>query len=124
MSTYPPTIEQYAAIPILIILALAAVFFCSLIARRLRPAQPTCTETSTFESGRPAFGGPREFPFRYYGFVFVALMLPGVLAFLLIWAAEFRTLLERGQDSVAGIFGFMVIVGTALAYVWRKSGFR
>lgn len=124
MSTYPPTIEQYAAIPILIIMALAGVFFCSMIARRLRPDQPTGTATSRFESGRPAFGGPREFPFRYYGFVFVTLMLTGVLAFLLIWAAEFRTLLERGHDSVAGILGFMVIVGTGLVYAWRKSGFR
>ena len=124
MSTYPPTIEQYAAIPILIIMALAAVFLCSLIARRLRPRHPTGTDHSKCESGRPALGGPREFPFRSYGFVFVALMLPGVLAFLLIWAAEFRTLFERGHDSATGIIGFMVIVGTGLVYVWRKSGFR
>ena len=65
-----------------------------------------------------------NFPSVITGLSLLALMLPGVLAFLLIWAAEFRTLLERGHDSVAGIFGFMVIVGTALAYVWRKSGFR
>ncbi len=124
MSTYPPTIEQYAALPILVAMALSLVLFCWLIARRLRPRQPTRTKTSKFESGRPAFGGPREFPFRYYGFVFVALLLPGILAFLLIWAAEFRTLLEAGHDTAAGIIGFMLIVGTGLAYVWRKSGFR
>jgi NADH:ubiquinone oxidoreductase subunit 3 (subunit A) len=108
----------------LVILALAAVFVCSLMARRLRPRQPTGTTPSRFESGPSVFDRPREFPFRYYGLAFVGTMLPGVLAFLLIWASEFRVLSERGQDSAAGILGFLVIVGTALAHVWRKSGFR
>ena len=124
LSINPPTIEQYGAIPILVIMALAAVFVCALMARWLRPRQPTGTDTSRLESGRPASARPREFPFRDYGFAFVALMLPGVLAFLLIWAAEFRVLFEHGHDAAAGIVGFLVIVGIALAHVWRKSGFR
>lgn len=124
MSTYLLAIEQYAAIPILIIMALAAVFFCSLMARRLRPRQPFGTATSRLGTGRTAPGSQREFPFRDYGFAFMALMLPGILALLLIWAAEFRNLTERGHDTLAAIIGLMVIVGTGLAYVWRRSGFR
>jgi NADH:ubiquinone oxidoreductase subunit 3 (subunit A) len=114
-------LEQYAAILILVIMALATVFLCMLASRRLRPSPPA-SNTPVPPAATP--GWRRDVPFHRYGLAFVALMLQGAMALLLIWATEFRALLASGQDGTIGIVLFLLVICVGLSSVWRKGGFQ
>ncbi len=111
-------VQQYAAILVLVIVALAMVFCCRLISSYLRLSRSHANvKDKSYVDGEPTF------PFKHYGIAFVALGLQGALALLLIWIAEFRTLLLQGKDPLIEILVFLTIIGSGVVTIWRKAGF-
>ena len=111
-------------VPILILAALAALFAAfSLIAGSLAgPKRWNRAKLQAYESGieptpQPQGGG--RFPVKYYVTAMLFILFDIEIVFLYPWAVTFTSL---------GVFGliemvlFIVTLGVAYAYVWRRGG--
>ena len=108
-------------LPILIILAAAAVFgFGSLLASRLvRPSRPYRAKLSTYESGAPLFSDARaRIPMRYYIIAMLFVIFDLETVFLYPWAVIYK------QLGLFGLVEMLLFIGVLLVgyfYAWKKG---
>lgn len=119
-------IEYY--IPILIVLAVGAVFamatvFSSVI---FGPQRPNSDKTSTYESGMKPVGTTRErVSIKYYLVAMLFIIFDLEVIFVYPWAVQFKKLLgEIGNSVFYSMLIFLVVLELGYLYVYKKGGFK
>ncbi|MGD9677944.1 MAG: NADH-quinone oxidoreductase subunit A [Vulcanibacillus sp.] len=104
-----------------ILLPLIAI---EIVARFLRPSNPTESKITTYESGIEPTGDARvQFNVRYYLYALLFVVFDVEAVFLYPWAVAFDDLSKLSAFALIEmvIFIFMLIIG--LAYAWKKKVF-
>lgn len=108
-------------IPVLVILVIAQVVALAVwsLSTFLGPKRPSAHKEAPFEFGNPSSGvGGRRFAVKYYLVTLFFLIFDLEAAFIYPWAVLLRKLSWGG--AVEMLF-FLLLVTTALAYVWKKG---
>lgn len=103
---------------------LLPVVAIELVARILRPSNPTENKITTYESGIEPTGDARvQFNVRYYLYALLFVVFDVESVFLYPWAVAFDDLSQLSAFALIEmvIFIFMLIIG--LAYAWKKKVF-
>jgi NADH-quinone oxidoreductase subunit A len=119
--------STYIPAGVTILLALGFTGLLMAAAMFLGPKRITAEKLTPFECGMDPIGSPRaRFSVKFYQVAILFLVFDVEIAFMYPWAVNYRelSLTAAGLPSSFGlvIMGlFMVILGVALAYVWRKK---
>lgn len=88
-------------------------------ARVLQPKRPNQVKTETYECGIETIGDAWvQFKVQYYLYALVFLVFDIELVFLFPWAVAYNQL---GLFAFVEMFIFIVLLGVALVYAWRKG---
>lgn len=95
----------------------------SFVTRLIRAHRPHFSKRIAYECGEPPTGEAWvQYNVRYYLYAMLFVLFDVEAAFLIPWAAEFRTLYKTIGPVVAfemsAFVGFLLL---ALAYAWRKG---
>lgn len=114
-------------LPVLLILAVAAVFAAAFlgISFWLGPRKPDETKESTYECGIPVRGNTQiRFFVRFFLIAVFFLLFDLEAVFLYPWMMLFNGLQQAGHGLFAlgemGAFVFVLLVG--FVYIWKKGG--
>lgn len=117
--------NSYINMAIFIAIGIALpVVAIEMVARVLRPKNPTEEKLITYESGLTPIGDARvQFNIRYYLYALLFVVFDVEAIFLYPWAVAFDSLLQYGPFILLEmlIFIFMLVIG--LVYAWRKKVF-
>jgi NADH-quinone oxidoreductase subunit A len=108
-------------VPILIFLAVAAVFPVAtlLIAYVVRPSTYNKTKVEAYECGVPPSGEARaRYPVRFYVLAVLFVVFDVETIFLFPWAVKYRVLGLFGFVEMLVFLGILVI---GFAYAWKKG---
>lgn len=115
-------------IPILIVLAIGAIFaiatvFSSVI---FGPQRPNSDKISTYESGMKPIGTTRErVSIKYYLVAMLFIIFDLEVIFIYPWAVQFKKLLgEIGNSIFYSMLIFLVVLELGYLYVYKKGGFK
>jgi NADH:ubiquinone oxidoreductase subunit 3 (subunit A) len=90
-----------------------------LIARILQPKRSNAIKLETYECGIETVGDAWvQFKVQYYLYALVVLVFDIETVFLFPWAAAYNQL---GWFAVIEMIIFILLLGVALAYAWRKG---
>ncbi len=90
-----------------------------LIARALQPKRPNPIKLETYECGIETVGTAWvQFKVQYYLYALVFLIFDIETIFLFPWAVAYNQL---GLFAFGEMFVFIVLLGVALVYAWRKG---
>jgi NADH:ubiquinone oxidoreductase subunit 3 (subunit A) len=110
-------------IPILILLALAAVVAGSIqilnavFSLKLR----TSRKLSTYESGVPVIDAShKRISIQFFVIAMVFILFDVEIAFIFPWALVFRS---AGWPLFVEMFAFLLVLGVGYAYIWKKGAF-
>lgn len=113
-----------AYVPILVLGALAAAFavFSVVVASVVGPKRYNRAKLAAYECGveptpQPAGGG--RFPVKYYLTAMLFIIFDIEIVFLYPWAVHFDAL---GMFGLVQMLIFVVLIGIAYAYDWRRGG--
>jgi len=107
--------------PVLVIVIIGQVVALAVwaLATFLGPKRPSSHKVAPFEFGNPSEGvGGRRFAVKYYLVTLFFLIFDLEAAFIYPWAVLLRKLSWAG--AVEMLF-FLLLLTTALAYVWKKG---
>ena len=115
-------IEQYAAIGIMMIVAIGFGIVLANINKWIGPKKPSDEKLSTYESGMEPVKSARErFSVKFYLVAMMFIVFDIEIVFMYPWAVKFKQL---------GVFGFVemiVFIGILLVgylYIWRKGALK
>jgi NADH-quinone oxidoreductase subunit A len=115
-------IEQYAAIGIMMVVAIGFGIVLANINKWIGPKKPNDEKLSTYESGMEPVKSARErFSVKFYLVAMLFIVFDIEIVFMYPWAVKFKQL---------GLFGFvemMIFIGILLVgylYVWRKGALK
>lgn len=112
-------LEQFTFVGVLLCVALFLAAAMLGMAWLLRPKRPNPRKSETYECGLQPHGGPWvQFKAQYYIFALVFLVFDVEAVFLLPWALTYNLL--PFYAVVEGVL-FILLLGVALAYAWRKG---
>jgi NADH-quinone oxidoreductase subunit A len=113
-------VSGYAAILVYLVVSLLVGIAVSSISAQLGPRAPGGLKRVTYESGIIPERPVSHFSVRFYRVAMLFLVFDvGVMA-LYPWATNVASFQQAGFDKA---LAFLVIVGMAFAYVWRRGGF-
>lgn len=119
---------DYAAIGILVLIAVAFGLFNLIASTILGPSRNGPTKTQTYESGMIPFGTARKrFNVRFYILAMTFLVFDVEIVFLYPWATVFPNLSTVGDlpgQFLARMVFFIATSVVAYLYAWRKGVFR
>ena len=122
MSSASPTagfLAQHASILVFLAAVVGALLFALVLWAALRPSRHSEEKLTTYECGEDPVGGAWvQFNIRFYVFALIFLVFDVEAVFLLPWAVVFRKL---GLLAFVEGLVYLLILGVALAYVWRKG---
>ncbi len=117
--------NSYISMAIFILIGiLLPIVAIEIVARLLRPKNPTESKMTTYESGLDPIGDARvQFNIRYYLYALLFVVFDVEAVFLYPWAVAFEDLSQLSAFALIEmvIFIFMLIIG--LAYAWKKKVF-
>lgn len=117
--------NSYISMAIFILIGiLLPIIAIEIVARFLRPSNPTEAKITTYESGLDPTGDARvQFNVRYYLYALLFVVFDVEAIFLYPWAVAFDDLNKLSAFALIEmlIFVFMLIIG--LAYAWKKKVF-
>ena len=94
------------------------------IARILRPKNPTKEKLMTYESGLTPTGDARvQFNIRDYLYALLFVVFDVEAVFLYPWAVAFDSLLQYGSFVLVEMLIFIFILVIGLIYAWKKKVF-
>jgi NADH-quinone oxidoreductase subunit A len=115
-------IEQYAAIGIMMIVAIGFGIVLANINKWIGPKKPSDEKLSTYESGMEPVKSARErFSVKFYLVAMMFIIFDIEIVFMYPWAVKFKQL---------GLFGFVemiIFIGILLVgflYIWRKGALK
>jgi NADH-quinone oxidoreductase subunit A len=113
------TLEAFAPIGALILLAVVVTIIVLNISWIFGPSRPTTRKTAPYESGMKPIGpAVRRLPVKFYLIAVLFILFDIEVIFFLPWAVVFRDLGFYGL-AVMGLFVFILTVG--LVYEWKKG---
>ena len=113
------TLQEFAPIGALIILALALGLLIINISLILGPRKATKRKVAPYESGMAPIGpAVRRLPVKFYLIAVLFILFDIEVIFFLPWAVVFRGLGFYGLAAM-GLFAIMLTVG--LLYEWKKG---
>lgn len=113
------TLQLFAPIGALLILAIVLTFLVLNLSRILGPRNPTQRKVSPYESGMNPIGpAVRRLPVKFYLIGVLFILFDIEVIFFMPWAVIFRDLGVYGL-VVMGLFLFILTVG--LVYEWKKG---
>ena len=120
-------LPDYIPVGVVVVFVLAVAVAMSLAAALLGPTRPSKIKDAPFECGNDPIGSPRaRFSVKFYQVAILFLVFDVEIAFMYPWAVNFQHLSTNAAGGVS-LFGFMemlvfvVVLASALAYVWRKK---
>lgn len=121
--------NQYAALGVLLLIAIAFGAGTVLITSIFGPSRQGKVKGMTYESGMNPIGSARRrFNVRFYLVAMTFLLFDVEIVFLYPWAVTFPNLAGHGQDLSPLFFGrmlfFILTSVIAFVYAWRKGVFR
>ncbi|MCO6437767.1 MAG: NADH-quinone oxidoreductase subunit A [Phycisphaerae bacterium] len=134
----PTSVEQYAALGVVVLLVGFVAVAMLVIAHTLGPKRHGPVKDSTYESGMPVLQDTRRrFNVRFYIVAVLFLLFDVEIIFIWPWAKVFHhaaatgTTIPLGDGTLAGkgfllagmgIFFILLVFG--LIYEWRKGAFQ
>ena len=113
------TLEQFAPIGVLLIIATILAFIILMISRVFGPHNPTFRKAEPYESGMKPIGpAVRRIPVKFYLVAVLFIIFDIEVIYFMPWAVTMRDLGVYGL-IVMGIFTLILIVG--FIYEWRKG---
>lgn len=113
------TINEFAPIAALIILAALIAFIVTNISWVFGPLRPTSRKSAPYESGMKPIGpANRRLPVKFYLVAVLFIIFDVEVVFFLPWAVEMRDLGVYGL-IVMGVFFFILTIG--FIYEWKKG---
>jgi NADH-quinone oxidoreductase subunit A len=114
---------------IALFLVAGVIFVLSVVtlSQLLAPSRPGVTKMRPYECGEiPTSGAWVQYNVHYYLFAMLFLLFDVEAAFLIPWAVAFRTMIMDGKLllAVADVVVFLGVLGSALAYAWRKGALK
>lgn len=132
------SVEQYAAVGVVVLLVGFLAVAMLVVAHTLGPKRSGPVKDSTYESGMPVLQDTRRrFNVRFYIVAVLFLLFDVEIIFLWPWAKVFHhaattgatiplddgTMVSKGF-LLAGMGVFFVLLVYGLVYEWRKGAFR
>jgi len=112
-------------LPIVILLALAAVFAIGslMAARFLAPRRPTPAKAYPYECGIIPERLPKgeRFPVKFYVVAMLFIIFDIETVFMIPWAAGFRQLKDMTGLLVVEMFIFIAILAIGYVYIWKRG---
>ena len=114
--------EEYVAIALLLVIALLFGVLTLFFGRFFRMRRPYAEKLMAYESGNEPTAEPRtRFSIKFY-FVAILFVIVDVEAiYLYTWAVDFAHL---GGLGLLEMLIFMVLLGLAYLYAWKKGAFQ
>jgi NADH-quinone oxidoreductase subunit A len=110
-------------IPILVLLALAAVVAGSIQVLNVlaSPKLRTRQKASTYESGVPLIDAShKRISIQFFVIAMVFILFDVEIAFIFPWALVFRS---AGWPLFVEMFAFLLVLAVGYAYIWKKGAF-
>ncbi|HIQ02640.1 MAG TPA: NADH-quinone oxidoreductase subunit A [Anaerolineales bacterium] len=112
-------LEQFTFVGFLLVVALFLGIFLISLSWLLRPKRPSPRKSEIYECGLRPHGEPWvRFKAQYYIFALVFLIFDVEAVFLFPWALAYNWL--PFYAVLEGVI-FILLLGAALVYVWRKG---
>lgn len=134
MSIYPTlayeSFNQYAAVGILIVMAIIFGLFNIIVSTLLGPSKTGEQKGTVYESGvNPFTSARRRFNVRFFIVAMTFLLFDVEIVFLYPWAVTFPSLGGEGGEMLTPLFlgrmlFFILTSIIAFVYAWRKGVFR
>jgi len=118
-------LKDYAPILVLVCLVLGFAVGNVILSELLGARRRAIGKDSAYECGMGAVGSARLRLSIHFYLVAVLFILFDVESLLLIpWAVAAKAFAAAGVGTVVffEVFGFVLVLGLGLAYVWRKGG--
>jgi NADH-quinone oxidoreductase subunit A len=113
------TLDQFAPIGVMIIIALVLSFIILMISRVFGPHRPSFRKNAPYESGMKPIGpGARRIPVKFYLVAVLFMIFDIEVIFFMPWAVVMRQLGVYGL-LVMGVFTLILVVG--FIYEWKKG---
>jgi NADH-quinone oxidoreductase subunit A len=113
------TLDQFAPIGVMIIIALILSFIILMISRVFGPHRPSFRKNAPYESGMKPIGpGARRIPVKFYLVAVLFIIFDIEVIFFMPWAVVMRQLGVYGL-LVMGVFTLILVVG--FIYEWKKG---
>lgn len=113
------TLDQFAPIAILIVIAVLVSIIILVISRLFGPWRPTSRKTAPYESGMKPIGpANRRYPVRFYLVAVLFILFDIEVIFFLPWAVVFRDL---GLYAFIAMGVFIGILTIGLIYEWKMG---
>lgn len=113
------TLQAFAPIGVLIIIALIIGVIVLMISRVFGPHNPSFRKNAPYESGMKPIGpGTRRMPVKFYLVAVLFIIFDVEVIFFMPWAVAMRDLGVYGL-IVMGVFTLILVVG--FIYEWKKG---
>ena len=113
------TLQAFAPIGVLIIIALVIGVIILMISRVFGPHNPSFRKNAPYESGMKPIGpGTRRMPVKFYLVAVLFIIFDVEVIFFMPWAVAMRDLGVYGL-IVMGVFTLILVVG--FIYEWKKG---
>ncbi len=120
-------ISHYAAIGLLLVMAIVFGAANLVMTTVLGPGRQGATKGMTYESGMDPFGtARRRFNVRFYIVAMTFLVFDVEIVFLYPWATVFPNLADGSEQGPVFLGRMLFFIGTSIiayAYAWRKGVF-
>ncbi|MBF0343107.1 MAG: NADH-quinone oxidoreductase subunit A [Nitrospirae bacterium] len=118
--TYLP--EGYLAIMVFLMIAFAFGLGSLMVGILVRPRRPYAEKLSTYESGIPPEGEPRQrFSIKYYIIAILFVVFDVEAVFLYPWAVVFNKL---GVFAFIQMAVFIAVLVVGYIYAWKKGALQ
>jgi len=115
------TLPQYLPIVILMMIALGFGLGTLLVGILLRPRRPYAEKLTSYESGNPPIGEPRQrFSIKFYIIAMLFVVFDVEAVFLYPWAVVFDKI---GLYAFVEMMLFITILLIGYVYAWKKDAF-
>lgn len=118
---------NYAYVALFLVTGMVFVLAVTTFSRMMAPNRPGRSKLRPYECGEvPTTEAWVQYNVRYYLFAMLFVLFDVEAAFLIPWAAAFREMVSSGMlwAALIDMFVFLGILGSALAYAWRKGALK
>lgn len=112
---------QYGGLLLYVLVAFAVAYLVASSSQHMGPRAPGGLKRITYESGIVPDIPVRYFSVRFYRVAMFFMIFDVAVMSLYPWATSLRALRQVGMLHV---LVFLVIIGMAFAYVWKRGGFQ
>lgn len=114
-------LTQYGALLLYILVAFGVAYMVASGSAHMGPKAPGGLKKITYESGIVPDAPVKYFSVRFYRVAMFFMIFDVAVMSLYPWATSLKALHQAG---VLRVFAFVLIIGMAFLYVWKRGGFQ